>query len=396
MNKNRTPVVIAAADIESGVTSWALRFRAACRDHPRFDVSVINCWRTGKRVGEFDAEILHESAMRDYLLQRPGAIVVPNFVWELFPLCAELVRKGGRYHTFGYVHANSEPEYYAPCRWLDPLIGSYLAASADIAAHLSEMLPARAENIRVLPCGVDVPDVLERTWQTAPLRLVYGGRIVAHIKRVLDFVPLVENLLALGTDFTFTILGAGPQREELRQRIDALSHGGRVRFVDSLPVFAMAQVWREHDIFLQVSESEGTSCSMLEAMAQGCVPCVTNASSGVRDVVNSGRDGVIVPVRDMGALAQAVHALSQNPDELARMGTAAHRASTRFGMPPYVKEFASAAESLLAGEPRSWQDSDTRRRQYNLGGGKGTSLGSQHRFLKRSVLHRVLARLYRG
>lgn len=394
MNAERLPVIVAAADIESGVTSWALRFRDACRDHPRFCVQVLNCWRTGKEVGNFDAEITTEAEMRAYLAPLGEAIVIPNFVWELVPLCAERVAKGQRLHTLAYLHANSEPEYYAPARWLESLLGGFLTANRDIAANLRTMLPDRAGDIHVLPCGVEIPTVLERQWQHTPVRLIYAGRIVDHIKRVMDFVPLVRHLLEQGTDFRFTILGAGPQRDALKAALDGLPHAGRVSFRDSVPVAAMASVWREHDVFLQVSESEGTSCSMLEAMAQGCVPYVTNASSGVTDVIASGENGVVVPVRDMEALAREVHALSVAPGRMEKLGRAAHGSIERFGMPAYVAQFEAVVDTLMAHSPRAWAAGDTRRVRYQLGGGKGTPLAAQRRFLKRSFPQRLLARLY--
>lgn len=394
MSLARLPVIVAAADIESGVTSWALRFRDACRDHPRFSVQVLNCWRTGKGVGQFDAEITTEAAMRDYLAPLGEAIIIPNFVWELVPLCAEQVARGQRLYTLAYLHANSEAEYYAPARWLESLVGGFLTANRDIAANLGGMLPSRAADIRVLPCGVEIPTQLDRSWQHAPVRLIYAGRIVDHVKRVMDFIPLVKRLLEQGTDFNFTILGAGPHRDALKAALDELPHAGRVSFRDSLPVAEMAAAWRSHDVFLQVSESEGTSCSMLEAMAQGCVPCVTHASSGVSDVISSGENGVVVPVRDMDALAREVHALSITPGRIESVGRAAHGSIERFGMPAYVTQFEAAVDALLSQPPRAWAASDRRRIIYQLGGGKGTPLAAQRRFLRRALLQRLTARLY--
>ena len=54
-------------------------------------------------------------------------------------------------------------------------------------------------------------------------------------------------------------------------------------------------------IVLSVSEFEGTSISMLEAMGQGVTPVVTDIASGVRDVIVAGENGWLVPMGDMPA-----------------------------------------------------------------------------------------------
>lgn len=388
MSSGRIPVVIAAADIESGVTSWALRFRDACRAHPLLDVTLLNCWETGKRVGDFDATITTEDDMRCYLAARDGAIVVPNFVWDAVPLCAELVQQGHRLHTLAYLHANSEPEYYAPARWLDPVIGGLLAASEDIARNLASALPHRAGEIRSLPCAVDVPASPPHKNFAGTLRLAYGGRLTQDIKRVFDLVKLVENLLALGTPITLTIVGPGADRDALRDKLNALPHDGHVQLLEPLGVGEMPAFWAAHDVFIQVSESEGTSCSMLEAMAQGCIPCVTNASSSVRAIVSK-EAGFIVQVGDMAAMAQHLHALSQQPAHIAVMSAAAHAAVQTYAMPAYVERFAAIAQQLVQQPPRPWPAGHPHQAQWHRLGHHGAPWKQQPRFLKPAILTRL-------
>jgi glycosyltransferase involved in cell wall biosynthesis len=385
MSAARIPILIAAADIESGVTSWALRLRAVLVAHPRYDVRVINCWRTGKGVGSFDAEITTEAAMRAYLRAHPSAVVMPNFVWELFLLCAELVKQGLPLRTLAYAHSDSDAEYYAPLAWLDSTVGRYLAASQTCADNLGVRLPHRRGEIVSLPYGVEVPDPLNRNWQAKPLRLIYGGRIVQKQKRVMDFVPLVSALQKNQSDFTLTIIGSGAQRDELQCALDALPHGGRVVFQPPVPAASMAQIWRAHDVFLQVSEFEGTSCSMLEAMAEGCVPFVTDASSGVRGVITPGTNGGIVPIGAMEELAAQLHQLTVEPSQVQAMGQAAHATAGDYAMPAYAACFIEQIDLLTASPPRPIGTLTAKR--------KGTPLESQHRFLKPGLAQRILERL---
>lgn len=399
MTTDRLPVIVAAADIESGVTSWALRFRDACRQHPRLDVRLINCWNTGKGVGDFDAHISSEDEMRRYLRALPRAVVVPNFVWELFPLCASLAAEGHAIYTLGYARSDSEAEYYAPLTWMEPLAGAFLASSPECALHLAEHIPHRAGEIIAAPSGVVVPAQLDRAWQTAPLRLIYAGRMVQEQKRVLDFIPLIEHLLARKVDFSLTLLGSGAQREALRLGVEALPHRGRVRLLDSVPSRDMPAIWRQHDVFVQASEYEGTSSSMLEAMAQGCVPVVCDATSGIRGVVSPGVNGAIVPIGDMAAMAEQIGLLAGNAGMLASHGAAAHATVLDYAMPRYLERFEQAVAWALAQPPRTWPKGAEHARVWAFGGGLWTPLESRRRFLRPAFSVRLVrrgVRLLRG
>ncbi len=85
---------------------------------------------------------------------------------------------------------------------------------------------------------------------------------------------------------------------------------------------AMADCYRRSDIFLFPSWFEGLGLPVLEAMACG-TPVVTADAGGVHDLVESGRNGLIVPARSPGLLAEAVETLLARPEwarDLARAG----------------------------------------------------------------------------
>jgi len=59
--------------------------------------------------------------------------------------------------------------------------------------------------------------------------------------------------------------------------------------------YQVQKLWQTADVCVLVSEYEGTSVSMLEAMAAGCVPVVTKVS-GTADVIQPGINGFTGPV----------------------------------------------------------------------------------------------------
>jgi glycosyltransferase involved in cell wall biosynthesis len=78
------------------------------------------------------------------------------------------------------------------------------------------------------------------------------------------------------------------------------------------------------DAFLLSSLSEGISNAALEAMACG-LPIVTTDCGGMREAIDDGVEGFVVPVREPRAMAEALARLALDPDLRRRMGRAARR-----------------------------------------------------------------------
>lgn len=348
----RIPVIIAGLDGISGVSAWSFRLREAMKDHPRYRIVLVNCRETGNKVGHFDATAPSQSAIRELL--RAPAIVVPNFIWPVFDVCASLLDEGVPLRCIGFCRADSDAEYYHPLAWYEPLITRFAAVSPECAERLALRLEKRRDDIAVMPTGIVVPPTLERTYQTAPLRMVYGGRIVQQQKRVLDFVPLVEALLARGCDFTFDIVGQGRQLGELKSAMARLDHGGRVRFLGKVPSSAMDEIWRGHDVFIQCSDFEGTSNSMLESMALGVVPVVTRTESGLAGIIEHGVNGFCVPVGDRTAMAEVLCGLAADHARLEVLGRAAHEATRPYAIEAYVDKFVALLDETVAVPLRTW------------------------------------------
>jgi glycosyltransferase involved in cell wall biosynthesis len=116
----------------------------------------------------------------------------------------------------------------------------------------------------------------------------------------------------------------------------------------------MPQVWQAGDISILVSEFEGTSISMLEAMAHGCVPVVTSVS-GTSTVIQQGVTGYKVAVGDLVGMARVIELLSVDRDQLVELGSNAHRSvANRFSSKAYFKWFLKVLAEAGRLPPRIW------------------------------------------
>lgn len=94
----------------------------------------------------------------------------------------------------------------------------------------------------------------------------------------------------------------------------------------------VAAILAQSDIACLPSYREGLPKSLIEAAAAG-LPIVTTDTVGCREVVEHGRNGLLVPVRDAEGLAAALEVLIGNPELRRRMGVASRELA--------VHEFAS-------------------------------------------------------
>lgn len=183
--------------------------------------------------------------------------------------------------------------------------------------------------LEVVHCGIDVDGWPRRVPDAhdGPLRVLTVGRLHPQ-KSHQVLVDAVHLLRERGVDVAVTLVGDGPTRRQLEQRIAARGLGDRITLTGAVGQSEVADCFREHDVFCLASVSEGLPVVLMEAMAAG-LAVVTTRITGVPELVTDGTSGLLVPPARADALADALEALAQDGqlrDRLAREGRAAVRA----------------------------------------------------------------------
>jgi glycosyltransferase involved in cell wall biosynthesis len=137
-------------------------------------------------------------------------------------------------------------------------------------------------------------------------RLVFSGTWRKN-KGIEDLVPAFSILAARHPELSLTILGGSVPVETIRREFSA-DIAQRVQAIDTHGDDENLQQLLAADIFLLPSLLEGTPLTMMEALA-GALPVVTTATSGMKDVIRDGDNGLLVPVRDPQAIVAAVERL---------------------------------------------------------------------------------------
>ena len=221
-------------------------------------------------------------------------------------------------------------------RYLRPIFGRldlFLAMSEDMRRDLIAIgCPER--KIRVHYYGSDTRRFRwpQREYAVdGPLNVLYCGRL--HEAKGQHLVLKALRLLAdRGRDaFRVTFVGDGPLRPRLEAMVEAYDWSSRVAFAGHVTYGedALVEHFRNADVFVHPSITlsglkEGIPGTIVEAMACG-LPVVATRHAGIPAVIESERDGLLVPERDVVALADALERLLTDAGLRRQLGEAAAR-----------------------------------------------------------------------
>jgi glycosyltransferase involved in cell wall biosynthesis len=208
--------------------------------------------------------------------------------------------------------------------------------AARIIEGLGELPPG---SMRVIHSGVPLEE-LDPPPRTTDDFVV--GMLSRHdpVKGIDLAIRVVDRL---GPGYRLVVVGDGAERANLERLVDDLGVGDRVelrgwddRARHVLPTF---------DVYLLPSRLEAFPVTVMEAMQAG-VPVVATDVGSVREAVDDGETGFVVPVEDVDAMVEAVRRLRDDADLHRRRGARARQV----GVERFDSEAAVAAWEALYDE----------------------------------------------
>jgi len=184
-----------------------------------------------------------------------------------------------------------------------------IAPSAYLAA-VAKGWGVSEGRIRVIHNGVHVPK-LEEAVEKRPHRVVASGRLVPW-KNFDILIKAMPKVLQKFPDASLMIVGDGPEETRLRSLAGAPMLQKKVNFVGRLKRAEVCQAIKASGVFALPSAYEGFSHQLVEAFACGA-PVVASRAGGNPELVEDGKNGLLVPPGDANALADAVIAFLDDP-----------------------------------------------------------------------------------
>ncbi len=250
-------------------------------------------------------------------------------------LAHRLRRAGVRHVHCHFAHAPTGVGMYAAMQLLVPfsftghandlfqrraLLGRKLERAAFVAcishwhaAWYAGMAPEVAARCRVIRCGVDMAE-----WQAQPTQSSAGRALrlltVCRLIRKKGVDTVIEAVARLQRPVELTVAGDGPERQRLEELARRCGCADRIRFVGAVANDAVRRLMGATDVVVlacrtdAAGDMDGVPVVLIEAMASG-LATISGDLPAIRELIDDGVNGVLVPGDDPAALAARIEQL---------------------------------------------------------------------------------------
>ena len=327
-----------APDTQPYPVHWVARDRPAPLRHLAVAREVRRAAQGADRV--YATTMVRRAALGAALGRRP--LVVKLVADEAY----ERERRAGRF-------AGTLEEFQAERRGLRL---RFLRATRTAALRRARCIVVPSAYLRQIAIGwgldpsrIDVvpnpaPELPEHpTRDEARATLGIDGFALGVAGRLTAQKALGDTLEALARvpDVALLVLGDGPERAKLERRAGELGLADRVRFLGAGTRDDVIALFRAVDAALLTSAWENLPHTLLEALATG-TPVIATAVGGIPEVVRDGENGLLVPPRDIAAIASAIDRLVHDDALRASLAAAAAPSVDELAEPRILRRIVQA------------------------------------------------------
>ena len=247
--------------------------------------------------------------------------------------------------------SGANPRYRKLRKLYTPFVSHYVSVSQDLDDYLAQAIGIPPHRRTLIANGVDtdtfvppasVPPAVADCPFTPGQHWLVGtvGRLQTVKNQPLlaqAFVQLLQAHPQAAERMRLVFVGEGP----LRTEVESILRQAGVQHLAWLAGARndVADIMRALNCFVLPSQTEGTSCTLQEAMASG-LPVVATAVGGTPGLVEEGVTGYLVPANDAAAMATALWRCYTAPPQTRAFGqTARARALANFGLGGMVARY---------------------------------------------------------
>lgn len=242
---------------------------------------------------------------------------------SIFALAALLMRRPVLLHF----HSGGFPAFYHDdCNYFQKHAVRFILNRADRLIVLSqswrEILRPISSNdrITVIKNFLVLPPAIPSDATRNKHQILFLGRLNRD-KGFFDLLEAIGPLCAEFPSLTLVCGGTG-NKEEIKKRIQQLNIENHVKLLGWISGSPKHTWLSDASFYVLPSYIEGIPMGVLEAMAWG-TPVVASKIGGIPDIIEDGRDGLLIEPGDIAGLRDAMRKLLQDSDMRKRMGLAA-------------------------------------------------------------------------
>ena len=223
-----------------------------------------------------------------------------------------------------------------------PFFNNFVLVGETLRSYADDLGVPRSSQI-VVHNGTELPRACE----------AHGGAsepgretVILSVSNLVELKGIHDNLVALKIlrddigifDWTYRIVGDGPQKRMLQRKAVALGLGGHVRFLGRLDRDSTLQEFDQCDVFSLPSWGDAFGIVYLEAMARG-KPTVGCFDAGAAEIIENGHDGFLVPPRAPRELATVLSRMWRDPDHVRAIARRGRDTAERFSWDANVARY---------------------------------------------------------
>ncbi len=218
-----------------------------------------------------------------------------------------------------------------------PLANIVIANSKATQLDLEKNIKLRANQLKTIYNPMDLIKIEELSNNELDLNfdIVAAGRLDSG-KNFKDLVYVVQKLSQINSSIVAVILGEGNERANLEQEINRLGLEKNVKllgFVDN-----PYKYFKKAKVFVQTSLYEGFGYVMAEAMACGTPVVAYDAKGPMREILEDGKYGILIPTGDINKMVAAIANVLEKTNENLDL----RKAVTRFDENIIIKDYLNA------------------------------------------------------
>jgi glycosyltransferase involved in cell wall biosynthesis len=196
--------------------------------------------------------------------------------------------------------------------------------SSITANAISQVFPkVKVTDIKIIPFGLTLPDAqMEPKYSIQdkkdPIKLLFVGKLIER-KGVQYLIDAMKILQDKGVKAKLRIVGDGPQRKDLEEKIKSLGLESCITITGFLPAQSrlLAEEYANCHIFVFPSivdskgNSEGLGMVAVDAVLMG-KPVIATSVGGINDLIRDNDTGFIVPEKNSSAISEKIIFIKEN------------------------------------------------------------------------------------
>lgn len=209
--------------------------------------------------------------------------------------------------------------------------------------------------IEVIPNGIDLAPFRNppRKISRQMLGLEEDDIVITYMGRLgpeKNLVFLLRSFAGIAKTYPYVkllIIGDGPERDNLEDRVQYMGMSERIRFTGMIPYPELPDYLCLADFFATASVTEVHPLSVIEAMASG-LPVVGIRSPGIGDTVQDGISGLLAPEEDLAVFTAMLARLVMETETRQKMAAHARQAAEAFAIENTIQLLLEKYQSLVS------------------------------------------------